>query len=245
MLVFILSWSQVYADFYVIPVPVRGKSVGTEIESLPYTVTSPGFYYITKNLNSTGAGITVNANDVTIDLMGYSITGAGILGGTSYGIYTIGRQNIEVRNGTIRLFYIGIYGNNSTDAKVESHRYINVRAMYNAKWGIKLYGLGHLVKGCIASHNGDGSNDSGGIRVGEGSLVNGNIVHDNNKDGIYTFMGCTVTNNTAYNNQGMGIYAYSGSVTENSGSHNGGFDVTWTDNAEPNYWNYKDPVTTE
>lgn len=64
-----LTWTSGLAEFYVIP--VGGPRVGTEIKSLPYTITTPGFYYLTKNLTATGTGITVNAGDVTIDLMGF------------------------------------------------------------------------------------------------------------------------------------------------------------------------------
>ena len=48
----------------------------TPISSLPYTISAPGSYYLTGPLNSTNTGITVAANDVTIDLMGFTISGA-------------------------------------------------------------------------------------------------------------------------------------------------------------------------
>jgi len=51
------------------------RGVGTRITSLLYTITRAGFYYLT---GASGKdGITVSCNHVTIDLMGFSLTGAG------------------------------------------------------------------------------------------------------------------------------------------------------------------------
>ena len=48
-------------------------------------------------------GITINADNVTLDLMGFSLVGPG---GTGLydGIHMNGRTNVEVRNGTVRNF---------------------------------------------------------------------------------------------------------------------------------------------
>ncbi|MBU4448351.1 MAG: hypothetical protein KKD99_07175, partial [Proteobacteria bacterium] len=53
--------------------------VGTKITSVPYTISSPGFYYLGGNLtySGTGSAISVDADNVTLDLMGFSLTGAG------------------------------------------------------------------------------------------------------------------------------------------------------------------------
>jgi hypothetical protein len=46
---------------------------GTPISSLPYTINAPGSYYVTRNLSAvSGNGITINADDVTLDLMGFT-----------------------------------------------------------------------------------------------------------------------------------------------------------------------------
>jgi hypothetical protein len=61
----------------------------TAIASLPFTITNSGSYYLTKNLTySTGsAGITVSADNVTIDLGGFSLVGTG--GGTNISAITV------------------------------------------------------------------------------------------------------------------------------------------------------------
>jgi hypothetical protein len=50
--------------------------VGTKITNVPYAINNPGFYYLGENLTYRGSSdaITVSANDVTLDLMGYSLT---------------------------------------------------------------------------------------------------------------------------------------------------------------------------
>ena len=52
----------------------------TPISSLPYTITESGSYYVTGNLSSTGHGIIIESSGVTVDLMGFSLTGDGING---------------------------------------------------------------------------------------------------------------------------------------------------------------------
>ena len=75
----------------------------TPISAAPYTITNPGSYYLTHSLTvSTGDGIDINTNDVTLDLNGFTIrstaasaTGTGILlSGSS--------SDITVLNGHIR-----------------------------------------------------------------------------------------------------------------------------------------------
>jgi len=52
----------------------------TPISSLPYTINGPGSYYVTGNLSSTEDGIIIQSSGVTVDLMGFSLTGDGING---------------------------------------------------------------------------------------------------------------------------------------------------------------------
>ena len=49
----------------------------TPISSLPYTINESGSYYVTGNLSSTGSGIIIESSGVTVDLMGFSLTGDG------------------------------------------------------------------------------------------------------------------------------------------------------------------------
>jgi hypothetical protein len=71
-----------------------------------------GSYYFAQNVVSTGDGIIVDAANVTIDLMGFTLTGPGP--GSSRGIVTLpGVENVEIRNGSVVGFGavgIDVYG---------------------------------------------------------------------------------------------------------------------------------------
>src|SRR5438270_4345686 len=49
----------------------------TPISALPFTISQPGSYFLTQNLTASagGDGITVLADNVTIDLNGFALTG--------------------------------------------------------------------------------------------------------------------------------------------------------------------------
>ncbi len=132
----LLSAVPVLADdgFYVVggrPTP------GTRITSLPCTITTPGYYYLTQNFSFSGStAITVNCNDVTIDLMGF------VLSGTTAGI-SLNGNNVEVRNGTITGWIYALFGSGI------NQRAIGVRAVGNYN-GI-LLGRNSLIQGCTAT----------------------------------------------------------------------------------------------
>ena len=172
------------------------------ISSLPYTISVSGSYYLTGDVQvdpcAPTDGITVEVNDVTIDLAGFSLIGAG---GPPFGIYMNARSNVEIRNGTVRNFGHGIYAANNG----KEHRIIDVRVVSNMAQGIWLFGNGYLVKDCTTAENG-----GAGIRVEDGCTVTGNTVYKNQQNGINVGAGCTVTANTAYGNEGHGIHAGTG-----------------------------------
>ncbi len=172
--------------FYV----VAGRyTPGTKITSLPLTISAPGYYYLTRNLSHSGVGngITVNADNVTIDLMGFALSGPA--NGSTYGIYTT-KNNVEVRNGTITGWYFGVVQNSpGTGARA-----IGVRAVGNT-YGIRLRGNA-LIKGCTAS--------PGSITTGYGLGVDSGAIS-----------GCTVMNFSPSNSTVGQIYVGSGKASDN------------------------------
>jgi hypothetical protein len=144
----LLSGSAAWADgeFYV--VTGGGQPVGTKITSLPangLTISQPGFYFLGGNLTHSGSdpAITVGADNVTLDLMGFTLSRNGPK--DVIGVYMFGRTNVEIRNGTISGFNNGILADSSTSS---SHRISNVRAHNNNNTGIHLSGGNHVVQGC-------------------------------------------------------------------------------------------------
>ncbi len=170
----------------------------TPILKLPYKISAAGSYYLTGNLTSDANGILVDANNVTIDLAGFSIIGPG--SGINYGIYMNGRRNVEIRNGTVQGF-TGTYqqGGGIFEANGTGHRVVGLRAVSNGR-GIVLKGSGHLIKDCSVVEN-----TSYGIHVGKSSTVTGNTCYGNHDRGISAYGSCTVTGNTCCDNGNQGI----------------------------------------
>jgi hypothetical protein len=241
----VLCAAPVIADdgFYVI---AGGGKAGTQINSVPYTITSPGLYCLAKNLSysaTTGYAIAVAASDVTLDLMGFCLTGPGKASGPNHGIHiNQGINNVEIRNGTINAFGgHGIIGqfNSPNDAGI---RVIGLRASGNGGPGLALNGYDHLVAGCSLLNNGGHgaligqgmlkgnhayNNGARGVSIvaGEGSTVSGNVCRANGEDGILAAFGSTVADNTVMGNGGNGISTGEGStVMRNTsrGNINGG-----------------------
>ena len=204
---------------------IASLEAATLINSLPYTINSQGSYYINKNLSSTGNGILVKRNNVTIDLRGYTIRGPGT--GVNYGIYMqgagAGLTNVEIKNGTVRNF--GHSGIRESYASGKNHRVINVRAISNGVYGIGLNGSNHLIEGCTVSHNGNVGIYNGGY----GSTITGNTSYHNKGAGIHAGDGCTVTGNTAYDNENGGITAFDGSTVSGNTAYSNGGDGIKTD----------------
>jgi len=214
------------------------------ISSVPCEISASGFYYLTEDLTATETGITVEANDVTIDLRGQQLIGPG--SGDNHGIYMNGCSNVEIRNGTVRSFGShGIYEASNSSGK--EHRLISIQAMSNGGKGIFLIGHGHSVKDCTAAGNsGDGidadydstltentayENQGTGIKARWGCTVTGNTADDNQGNGIYTDSSCTVTGNMASRNQGAGIHTGWGcTVTGNAANGNQGNGI-YTDSS--------------
>ena len=188
---------------------IIGASSGeprTPILSAPYSITEPGSYYVTQNLSVAGAvdAISVEAENVTIDLNGFVLSGDGTVG--SEGIFiSLGRRNVTVKNGTITGFYDGITDLNPGDA---GHTILNVRAVDNINYGISLPSSGNQIHGCIVIGN------EYGINVGYGSIVNGNTCRGNNGTGLSVDPGSRVIGNTVSYNIGPGIVLDWGSMAK-------------------------------
>ena len=185
--------------FYVVggrPMP------GTRINTLPYTISAPGYYYLGGNLTYTGGdGITVNADNITLDLMGFTLTGPNVSSSASAIYIGVGRENVEVRNGTLTGWNCGI-GEGSPLCKAS--RVIGVRAVGNAN-GIKLKGDGHLIKGCTAFRGRFGEDITVGIQIDGRGTISG-CAAGGFRYGIVVGSG-TVCGNVVFDCSLLGIYS--------------------------------------
>jgi hypothetical protein len=167
----------------------KTSQVPGPITSLPFTIDTPGYWYLTGNLTNyslTTDGIIVTTPDVTIDLMGFCLTGPGKV--TSYvAINSRAAGNTEVRNGSLDGWGTGFWGRSS--------RALNLR-LKECNTGINIEDNG-LVKDCVCYGGGSGT---GIANVG---VTTGNIVSNY---GIGISCSGTVINNSVLNCRGEGIH---------------------------------------
>ena len=130
----------------------------TPISSLPYTISSAGSYYVTGNLSSTTNGIVIEASGVTVDLMGFSITGDGSNG--DYGIYVDGStnaviENLVIKGGRSSGFREGLYCRYMNNSRIE--QMVLSDNTYDGVYLDGRYGQcdGNTIADCTISGNGD------------------------------------------------------------------------------------------
>lgn len=131
------------ALFTLVTIAATAAQAQTVINSLPYTINTPGDYVLGGNLSynaTSGNAITFNVGNATLDFAGHYISNlAAGNGTTAYGLYGNNRANITVQNGTVVGFAIGIYfngdaassgGNNTgnviTNMRLPSNTYIGI-----------------------------------------------------------------------------------------------------------------------
>ncbi|MEO0620456.1 MAG: hypothetical protein AAFZ01_14400, partial [Pseudomonadota bacterium] len=81
----------------------------TMISGLPLTITQPGTYVLSGDLTTDGHGISVQADNVVIDLNGYTISGPTDSNTETFGVSAFDQTNVTVKNGSIDGFMYGIY----------------------------------------------------------------------------------------------------------------------------------------
>ena len=205
------------------------------IKAVPTTITKPGSYYFTKNLDCSVPGvdaINITADDVTIDMRGFVLTTTNdTISGN--GIYSQG-LNLKVFNGKI-------IGFNGTDPNPGST---------TAAAGIKTTAPHALIRDVIFNLNNEGVHigingrlenigvydNSIGIITEDGSVLTGCRALYNWGYGIEVTTGCVVNKCTASDNwnsgihitasEGMDIYATSCAIlTECTSQYNGAHGI--------------------
>jgi len=88
------------------------------------------YYQLNKSITTTEACFVIEADEIILDLGGYSITGDGSL--SDYGVYINGHNDIIIKNGKIYGFMDGVYlssssGNTITDITANSNMGTGIR----------------------------------------------------------------------------------------------------------------------
>lgn len=215
------------------PVVPTGPTI---IDSLPFTIDTPGAYVLRSNLVGTADpfGITVNASDVTIDLGGFSLIG------TPQSASAIGSnasiEGLRIDNGTITdwpqidVAVAFSLGTNISDVRVRD-------CAVGGVWA----GQGAVLERITTSGGGfgirtdwrsvlDGCNTAfhtvEGILTADACMVRHSTSSSNGSHGIEVGGACVVAECTAINNTGDGIRTGAGStVTSCSAGNNGGAGI--------------------
>ena len=182
-----------------------GVPLGVPISLLPFTITSPGSYYLTQDLVGVAGqvGITIGASFVTLDLNGFSLIGvAGTLDGIRMGPSVSGIKMVTIRNGVIRGWGAGgVNASVATDSRFEG-----LDASGNGGTGLQIGPRG-LVSNSNASNNG-----GLGISAGEGSTLVDSTASVNGAGGIQVARNSTVAGCRALSNTGTGLNLVLGSI---------------------------------
>jgi hypothetical protein len=175
---------------------------------LPLTISQSGSYYLVETINfatQNTTGITITANDVTIDLNGYALIGPGKATGSSGNGISASGQRITVLNGSVCQWrgdgiQLGGIGNQV--------RYVN--SAENGGQGINVQ-KGSNVNNCTVA-----SNNANGIYAWDGSVVSECICYENNGNGIHGRMGVVVRGCSIYENESSeGLSVGEGSAVDN------------------------------
>jgi len=206
------------------------------------TITKPGFYEVTRNIEATGADVclVVTADHVVIDVGGFVIRGAGEFAGRT-AIGGSATQGIEIRNGTVTNFYVGISLRNAENVIVTDMTFVDIlngaarlgpgaavrnsfftRAAQEPTWALEV-GRGSIIRDCVFSQNDIAAS------VGPSSLVINNVVKDSNEDGINIAEKSTVIGNTVVDtfDEGLRVGALS-TIVNNNAHGNGAGDLLVT-----------------
>jgi hypothetical protein len=146
------------------------------IHTLPFNVTQPGSYVVTRNLAGVPGqnGISILADDVTIDLNGFALVGNGGLEGISD--LFVARRNLLIMNGTIRDWAnAGAFLTFSTNCQLR-----NLRLHNNNLEGLTLGDKNHVVN-CTIDGN---TTTTRGINVGDGCTLEGCTVSSTTESAI-------------------------------------------------------------
>lgn len=185
----------------------------TAITTIPAVINVQGVYCFTDNLATninSGIAIDIQTNNVVVDLNGFKLGGLSAgLGTTAHGIHALDRQNITIKNGTVRGFLKGIFLENAVLS--QGHVIEGIRADQNTFVGIEVDGAGNIVRNNQVVATGGTTTVANASAVG--ILMSGNGARVLNNDVINTFKQGTGTSTGINFNGATGSFAVNNRIT--------------------------------
>ena len=192
---------------------------GTAITNVPFTITSSGYFYLTRSFSNSSTAIFIGSDDVSLDLGGFTLTGDG--GVNDHGVRVgltgnDGQSRVTIRNGTVRNFGSGVFiGQLSSSVQLE-----DVRA-YGCAAGFQLASTAASgPRLCTVRHCYAVSNTSAGILIGGpvAGLSAENLIVDCVAQGNQTGIQIASTNNLVIRNLSFGNAGGDYSISPNNRS---------------------------
>lgn len=149
------------------PGPTDGvREAGTPISSIPFTITQPGRYYLTRSLTSASGinAVTIQANNVTLDLHGFTLQGPS---GAGDGVLVSGsRSGIRIENGTLVGWFNGVDAQTATSMMASGLIVLgNGFAVNDGSYGF-ISGTDSILEDCLVRDN-----KNTGVLLKEGSVI--------------------------------------------------------------------------
>lgn len=154
------------------------------IKSVPTVISKQGIYCLKRNFTTkitSGHAIEIKANNVTIDLNGFKLSGKNGNLTSANGVYALQRREITLRNGTINGFRNAVYLRDYTPHTTSKNHLIeNLRVQNSTVSGLQVFGKGSVIRGNqIVSIGRSGTCGAFGINIaGPSTRVLGNDVSE-------------------------------------------------------------------
>src|SRR5262245_41172917 len=130
--------------------------MATTIDFLPFTITAPGDYILGSDLSTSDQGIIINADNVTVNLNGNTITSTSHDPNNQFcAVQSQSHTNITIQNGEITGFAYGVYLAISDTYSQFSNSLIQNLDITDCTYrGIKVEGTGNVVRNNEIAHIG-------------------------------------------------------------------------------------------
>lgn len=205
------------------------NSINILIHRLPVFLDWPCNAKVMGSLSGT-AGISIQSDNVTLDLGGHTLTGTRV----NPGVQFRGYSQVTVKNGTLKNWTLGIDGRSSTNCTLE-----NVKIIGNND-GADLGPAAQVSKCCFLDNAGKGlqceatarisdcetiGNGGIGITASFGALINRCVARDNGADGFKVAVSSEIAGCAAMENASNGISASYSYVRDNTCGNNTGSGI--------------------
>ncbi len=193
--------------------PLRAADGRIPISAVPFTINAPGAYYVTRDLTvASGVAVTINANNVTLDLNGHTLTNSATAAGNWVIITNVSFNGVRVTGGRVVGGNLGVELEGSSAAQLQLD-HLNVSGA--GAYGVNIYSSGVVpATAIVEAVQVTGPAGTAGIAL---QGVSGGRVSGNSTKGCYNGIqldnsrGVIVENNTVADSTNFGIYLINGS----------------------------------